>query len=541
MENTGFDFKDVREGAVVKGKVVRKSDGDLFLDINYKAEGLIPKEETVKYTYYDSVKEGDEMEVFVKRSESKEGFVILSKIIADKKEVFSRVKEASKDGKAIEGRVVKTVKGGYIIDFGANVTAFLPLSHAKTFGTDVQDRMIPLKIIQFDEEKRNIVVSHREYMNDVQKAEAEAVKSKFPVNEKIEVKVLEAKPEGVRIEREGVEGFIPLEELSWRRIEDTAVDFPVGTVLTAIVTGNEKGRAVLSVKRAKDNPYKQFMEEKKQGDHLTAKVKKILDEGMVVEIENDAEAFIHKSELSYLRRINSIAEVYKQGDTIETCVSKFDEAKGRIFLSVKRLDKNPWPAMDERYPAGARVVGTVKAVTEGEGANIELEENVEAFLGTEDISWFSFAKIEDVLKIGEKKEFRILEVDKNKQRLVLGLKQLLPAPWTSFLNKFKEGSFIDVKISEIEDAALVCGIVEGVSGRIPIKNRAKLTVKKGDMVKAKIMKIDKDAKKVTLAAGGIEITEEKKQIDDYMKTHEHSFKMNDVINFGNVNKEGQDK
>ncbi len=185
----------------------------------------------------------------------------------------------------------------------------------------------------------------------------------------------------------------------------------------------------------------------------------------------------------------------------------------------------------------AWLVGTVKEIREGEGVDVEIEENADAFAHISNISWFSFSKIADVLKIGDKREFRVLGIDKAKYRILLGLKQMEASPWDSFMHKYKEGSFIDVKILEIDDAAILCQIVEGVNGRLPIKNKNKIPYKKGDIIKAKINKIDKDQKKVYLSSKELESLEEKKEVDNYIKTHEHKITMNDIVNFGDVEKQ----
>lgn len=245
----------LRDGMIIKGKVIRKKDGDVFVNINYKSEGVIPKEETSKYPYYDTLAEGEEIDVHVKRTETPEGFVLLSKIIADKKLVFSKVKNSFKDGGFIEGAVTKSVKGGFIIDFGANVTAFLPMSHSKSYGEDIVGKKLPLKIIQLDEEKRNVVVSYKEYMTEKDKTETEAISKNFPVNERAQVKVAQVLPDGVEVEKENLKVFIPLAELSWKAIsapEDEGIK--EGDMMDVLVVGNEKGKIILSPKGCATTP-----------------------------------------------------------------------------------------------------------------------------------------------------------------------------------------------------------------------------------------------------------------------------------------------
>jgi len=529
----------IRDGMIIKGKVLRKTDGDVYVNINYKSEGVIPREETSKYTYFDALKEGEEIDVHVKRTETPEGYVLLSKIIADKKLVFARVKAAFKDGGFIEGTVTKSVKGGFIIDFGANVTAFLPMSHSKSYGEDIVSKKLPLKIIQLDEEKRNVVVSYKEYVSEKEKIETEVLTKNFPLNEKASVTVTQVLPDGVEVEKDGVKAFIPLAELSWKllsKAEDEGIK--EGDAIEVLVVNNEKGRVVLSPKRLHDNPFKSFTENYKPGDRIDAKIKDIFAEGLAVTMPDGMEGFVPAGELSYFKRIKDPSEMYKTGDAVKTCILKLDESKNRVILSIKRLEKNPWNNMEERYPVGARVMGVIKSFTGNEGAVVELEENIDAFLEASNISWAAFTNISDVLKIGDKKEFRIVDVDKSKYSIMLGLKQLTSSPWMVFAAKFKEGTFVDAKIIDIDDSSVSLQLMEGVISKIPVKNREKLRNKNGDVIKVKINKIDKDAKKVTLFAKDLEATEEQKQIDDYMKSHDHSsFKLNDIINFGQQKKE----
>jgi small subunit ribosomal protein S1 len=529
----------LRDGMIIKGKVTRKSDGDIFVDIGYKSEGIISRDETSKYSYYDELVEGGEIDVHVKRVETPEGFVALSKIIADKKIVFSRVKAAFKDGGFIEGQVIKAVKGGFIIDFGANVTAFLPMSHSKSYGEDIVGKKLPLKIIQLDEEKRNVVVSYKEYVNEKEKTETETITRNFPLNEKAMVKILQVLPDGVEVEKEGVKVFIPITELSWRFISKPGDEgYKEGDMIEVLVMNNEKGRVVLSPKRLSDNPFKSFIEANKPGDRLDAKVGEIISEGIVVSVSDGLEGFIPTGELSYFRRIKDPAEIYKAGEIIKTCILKIDEAKNRVILSVKRLEKNPWNNMEERYPVGARVMGTVKNIVEGDGAEVELDENIDAYIHISNIEWNQPATVAGVLKPGDKKEFKIIDIDKSRYAILLGLKQLHASPWTIFASRYKEGIYLDAKITEIDDAGVTVLLPEGVTGKIAVKNRAKLRNIKGDVIKVKIIKIEKEAKKISLSAKDLEATEEQKQLDDYMKSHDHStFKLNDIINFDGSSKE----
>jgi len=475
MEN---EIRNIREGKVVKGRVLKKNEGDIIVDIGYKSEGIVPKEETLRYTYYDEIKENDEIEVLVKRMDNGEGLVLLSKIIAEKKAVFSKVKESFQTAQPLDGKVVKAVKGGFIIDFGANVTAFLPLSHARVAAEEILNKVIPLKVIQLDEEKRNVVVSYKE---------ASSEKSRKPAEEN--------RP-----------------------------------AVSETVKAPEKPAPVDTVPAAAPAQVPAFAPGLKHGDRINVKVKRAAAEGLEVAVNSELDGFIQKHELSYFRRFTNPAEIYPEGSEIEAQVINIDKENRKVFLSVKRLDGNPWPEMEERYPVDARVFGTIKEIKEGEGAAVELEENIDAFVGKDDISWQGIDKISDILKPGDRKEFKIIAVDKVKFRIVLGLKALTNSPWASFVNIYKEGAVVDVKVSAIEEGCVICEVIEGITGRMSVKNSAKITCKRGDTIKAKIIKIDKEQKKVFLAGRDIEMTEEKKQLDDYMKSHEHSFKMNDLIN-----------
>ncbi|MBN2754805.1 MAG: S1 RNA-binding domain-containing protein [Candidatus Goldbacteria bacterium] len=490
MEN---EIRNIREGKVVKGKVIKKSDGDLFVDIGYKSEGIVPKEETSRYSYYEGINEGDEIEVLVKRMDNGEGVVLLSRIIAEKKAVFSKVKESFQKATPLDGKVVKAVKGGFIIDFGANVTAFLPLSHARVPAEEILNKLIPLKVIQLDEEKRNVVVSYKEASGNQNRKPAE------------DIKASERQPETAVVKQEQPEAAEPEASAPVQQAQSPA--FAAGY---------------------------------KPGDRINVKVNNITAEGLEVELTPELGGFIQKQELSYFRKINNPADVYSQGQEFEAQIINIDKDKNKVFLSIKRLEGNPWFDMEERYPVDARVFGTVAEIIEGEGIKIEMEENVDAFVGLDDISWQGFGKISEVIKVGDKKEFKILAVDKVKNRIVLGLKALTQSPWTSFANVYKEGTIVDVKVLSIEEGCVICEVIEGINGRMPVKNSSKITCKKGDVVKAKIIKVDKELKKVTLAGRDIEMTEEKKQLDDYMKSHEHSFKMNDLINL-DKDKKGETK
>lgn len=527
----------LREGSIVKGKVVKKTEDQIYIDIGYKKEGIIPRDEVVRYNYFQNIQIGDEIEVFIKKLDKDLEFVLLSKIIADKKNIFNKIKKIYKENLPIEATVVKMVKSGFIVDFGANITGFLPISHSKSYGKDLTGQKLHLKIITFEEDKKNIVVSYREYFNEKAKQEQEKINTNFPAGEKIKVKISGLKENGIEVTKEDFNIFIPVYELSYRRYIDIQSNFKVNEEIEVIVVSNEKGEIKLSVKRVFPDPFEKFKNEKKPGDKVKAKIIEIAKEGAFLDIDGVVDGFLPLGEISYYRRINNIETILKKEDEIETVIIKIDENQKLVIVSVKRLEKNPWHNIEERYPIGARVFGVIKEIFEGEGVLIELEENFDAFMHVSNISWFSFTSIFDILKPGDKKEFKILGIDKNKYRLLLGLKQLSPSPWNSFINKYKEGSLIDVKITEIQDNYITCQIVEGVLGRIFIKNKTNVKYKEGDIIHVKITKIDREQKKVILFAKDLEITEEKKHLDEYIKSHEHTFKMDDIANFDNVKKE----
>lgn len=536
MQNINYNYQNIREGNIIKGRVIRKTDGKIYLDINYKMEGIIPDDETKRYDYYDKIKEGDEIEVMIKKAETEDGFVLLSKIAVDKRNIFLNIKKAYNEKSYLQGKVIRPIKGGYIVDFGANITAFLPMSHTKFYNGDILNKEVNLKIIQLDEIRKNIVVSYKDYFIEQQKKEIEEIKKIFPLNEKIRVLIKEIKENGIMVIKDNKEVFIPEYEIIWNVNEKCLDKFKIGEEIEALVINNSPEKLLLSIKRLKENPYKKFIEIHKPGEKVEVKIKEIYDDKIIVTLSEEVYGIIPINEISYLKKINKISDLYNIGDELKAVILKYEEQSNTIILSIKRCYENPWNKMEERYPPGARVIGNIKKIIEGQGIEVELEENINAFVNVKDISWFNFNKIEEAVKVGEKKEFKILEIDKSKFRLILGLKQLTPNPWNSFLNKYKEGMLIDVKIIDFDNAEIICQITEGVNGKLPLKTKNNI-FKKGDIIKAKIIKIDRELRKVFLTSQEVEKSEEKKQLDEYIKTHEHSFKMNDIINFENVNKE----
>jgi|GEM_PF-1086393 len=536
MQNKDFNYQNIKEGSIVKGKIIRKEQGKIYVDINYKTEGLIPDEETKKYDYYDKINEGEEIEVMVRNLKTDDGLVLLSKIIVDKRNVFFNIKKAYKEKYYIKGKVIRSIKGGYIVDLGANITAFLPMSHTKFYNGDILNKELNFKIIQLDEMRKNIVISYKDYFIEKQKKDQEEIKNLFPLNEKIKVLIKEIKEDGIIITKDNKEVFIYKSEISWNPYKKFSEKFKAGEEIETFVINNSSEKILLSIKRLKENPYKKFIEIHKQGEKLDVRIKEIMEDKIIVALTDEVYGIIPKEEISYLKKINNLSDLYKIDEEVKAVILKYDEKTNTIFLSIKRCFENPWNKMEERYPPGARVIGVVKKIIEGQGIEVELEENIDAFVNIKDVSWFNFNKIEEIIKIGEKKEFKILEINKNKFKLILGLKQLSLNPWNSFLNKYKEGMLIDVKILDFDNDEILCQIIEGVNGKLSLKTK-NINFKKGDIIKAKIMRIDKENKKVFLISQEIEKSEEKKQLDEYIKTHEHSFKMNDIINFENVNKE----
>jgi small subunit ribosomal protein S1 len=504
-------MKDKEAGKIVKGTIVRMKDHDVYVDIGYKSEGIIAKEEFVNISGELKAKVGDEINVFIEKQEDKEGNVVLSKKKADRGKIWDILIDSFEKQEIIEARIIKQVKGGYLCSVGTQ--AFLPASQAgfqypKDGAAEIPHEMLKVKIIKFDKKSSNVVVSHRVVLEEEKKKSRNELVKILNAGEIRKGTVKSLADFGAFIDIGGADGLLHISDISWKRISHPSEVLKIGEEKEVIVLNVDKetGRISLGLKQLMPDPWKTFEEKFKEGTVVKGKINHMTNYGIFVDIGEGIEGLVHLSEISWSHRISEPSKLYTVGQEVDVMVLKVDKNAKRISLGVKQLLPNPWEKGTENLSVGSIISGTVTSVTDY-GAFIEIAEGVDGLIHNADISWNSRTKpAKDFFKIRAQVDAIILSIDRDKKRISLGLKQLHPDPWSVIPIKYKVGDVINGKISRITNFGAFVEIEQGIEGLLHISQVSTKRVEKieemlsvGEEKKMKIIKIVPEERKISLS------------------------------------------
>lgn len=501
-------LRSVKEGEIVRGRVIAVTSKEILVDIGYKSEGVISLDE---FSDPSSIKTGDEIEVLIESKENEEGMVVLSKRKAERLKGWEKVVLEHKEGDIVSGKVIKKVKGGLSVDIG--VEAFLPASQVflKGFGNlnQLLGQTLNFVIIKINRPRKNIVVSRK----DAILREKEAAKGKF-MNELqpgqlIQGTVKNITDFGAFINiGPGVDGLLHITDISWGRVSHPSEVLAVGDKIEVMLLGIDKetGKLSLGLKQKTPNPWLTVESKYPVGSRTKGKVVNIVPYGAFVELEKGVEGLVHISELSWTKRIGHPSEVLAIGDTIEAVVLNVDKENQKIALGIKQTEVNPWSEVSNKYPVGTHVKGKVRSFADY-GAFIELEEGIDGLLHNYDISWTrKINHPSEVLKKGQKIDAVVLSVDAENRKLSLGMKQLVADPWPEFSTKFQQGTVTEGTITKITNFGLFVELSPDLEGlahisELPTEQTAKLeeSYKVGDKVKVKVLRVDDAERRIALS------------------------------------------
>jgi len=493
----------IKEGQVVSGKIVAIKSKEVLVDVGFKSEGIVP---IAEFSSQD-LEVGKELEFFVESIENDAGNIELSREKAMRIQGWDKIVKFSQSGELVEGRPVKKVKGGFLVDV-MGIEGFLPSSLSAFKNVAERDLMykpFKFKIVKINNLRRSIIVSRREA---VQKEKEEA-KNKIWQDLKIGLvypgTIKAITDFGAFVDLGGVDGLLHITDMSWSKISHPSEIVALGDKIEVMVLNldREQGKISLGLKQRLPDPWQDIENKFVVGAKVKGKVVNILPYGVFVELEKGIEGLIHVSEISWTKRINNPNELFAIGDMVETQILNVDKEARRISLSLKQLEQNPWLEAESKYPAGTKVTGKVRGFTDY-GAFVELDSNLEGMIHVSDISWTKrIAHPQDVLKKGQKIDAMVISVDSQNRRIVLGLKQLQPSPWPQIATKYPLDTVLEVEAVSITDFGVFVKIEEGLEGLVYASEIDKETVaqlKPGDKFKVKIIKVDVEQAKIGLSA-----------------------------------------
>lgn len=500
-------FKVLEEGKIVDGTIISKDEKGVIVDVGYKSEGFVAKEE---FRDYDKVKVGDKINVMIEEKENEDGIIVLSKLKADRSLNWEKTISSCEEGKILKGRIFRKVKGGLMVDIG--MEAFLPASQIDVKHIFNMDDYIgkeyDFKIIKINPQRKNIVVSRRELLEE----ERQRSKSKLIQNvEEGQIRkgfVKNITDFGAFIDLGGIDGLLHITDMTWGRISHPSELLAVGDHVEVMILefDREKERISLGLKQKTANPWEDIEEKYPVGSKIKGKVVSIMPYGAFVEVEKGIEGLIHISELSWTKRVNHPSEMLAVGDNVEAMVLNLDKSNQKISLGLKQTEHNPWEKIEEKYPAGTKIRGKVRNLT-NYGAFVELEDGIDGLIHISDMSWTRKINTpSEILKKGDLVEAQIISIDKDNKKIALGMKQLQPDPWDQVKDSFKIGDVVKGKVNKITKFGAFVEIGEGVEGLIHISQLSdkpveKVTdiLKEGQEVEAMVIKVEKEERKIALS------------------------------------------
>jgi len=501
-------MKEITEGEIVKGVVLKVEGEDVLVDVGFKSEGIIQLSE---FPDRDAVKAGQEIDVYLEKIEDQDGLVVLSKQKADFARVWDKVKDASDTGAVVEGRLLRKIKGGLVVDlFG--VEAFLPGSQVALRQVQNIDQLLSqtlrFKIIKLNKRRRNIVVSRRAVLEEERAQQKSSILKELAKDQVREGVVKNITDFGAFVDLGGIDGLLHVTDMSWGRVSHPSEVLAIGDKIKVKVLSfdPEKERISLGLKQLTPYPWENVEEKYKVGSKVRGKVVSITDYGAFVELEKGIEGLIHVSEMSWTKHIRHPSKVLAIGDTIEAVVLKVDKNNEKISLGLKQVEPDPWLTLDEKYPLGTRLVGKVRNLTNF-GAFVEIEEGIDGLVHISDMSWTRrVSHASEVLKKGDKVEVIVLSIDKDNRRISLGLKQVSEDPWPELVQKFPLNYTVNGRVVRLLERGLIVDLGEDIEGFVPFSQLGMDDIRKptdvfqvGDELSLKVIRVDVEARRIVLS------------------------------------------
>lgn len=519
-------LKDFSVGSIVPGKVLRIQDDEVLIDIGYKSEGLVDGDE---FLDLDEVNVGDDVEVLLESLENEHGMVVLSKKKAEQQRKWDHIVNECEEGSVVEGTIIRAIKGGFIVDIGAD--AFLPGSQVDVVPVRNTDeymgRTIDVKILKINKERKNIVVSRREIIEETRREQKLKLLGEIKVGQLRKGSVKNITDFGAFVDLDGIDGLLHVTDMSWGRINHPSEMVKVGDEVEVMILDIdlEKERISLGLKQTQSNPWEDIDARYPIGTRVHGKVVSLAPYGAFVEIEEGVEGLVHVSEISWTKRIQRASDVLKVGEEVDAVVLSINTEEKKISLGMRQTEDNPWEVAAVKYPIGSVVRGKVRNFT-SYGAFVEIEEGVDGMIHVSDMSWTrKINHPSELLKKGEEVETVVLEIDANNQRISLGLKQAQEDPWARIVDTYKEGQKISGKVTKLTNFGAFVEIEEGVDGLVHISQISDEHVEKvkdvlniGDDVEARIVKIDPVEHRIGLSMKAAKIADEDFEISDELLT-----------------------
>lgn len=530
---------------IIEGTVVRVDVDTVLVDIGLKSEGHVPIDEFRNAEGELSVQVGDKIRVLMTRQDGKKGYV-LSKKKADYLSAWDKIGDACQEGGIIEGTITGKVNGGFTVDIGG-IQAFLPSSQVDIRPSSDSDSYIGVKgsfkVIKINQRRDNIVLSRRAVLEEERAAIRDVTLEKLEEGQIVEGIIKNVTDYGAFVDLGGVDGLLHVSDLSWGRVGKPTDVLKPGQQITAKVLkfDRSKGKISLGVKQTLTDPWLDVPAKFPIGERVRGRVVSLMEYGAFVELEPGIEGLIHVSEMSWTKRVRRAADILNIGDEVETIILGIDMGNRKISLGLKQVAENPWTSIANKYPAGTRIEGQIKNMTDF-GMFIGIEDGIDGLVHVSDMSWTKRIKHPgDVYEKGSLVQAVVLKVDVENERLSLGIKQLEPDPWSLAPGKYRAGALVTGKVTSLTDFGIFVELEEGIEGLIHVSelSREKVASAKefaaiGDSLEAVVLSCDPKERRISLSIKSVHVAAEKADFEQYMGSQGES-----TSTFGDLMKKGQ--
>lgn len=497
-------IKEFEADTILVGRVIGMAGDDVVIDVGLKSEGLIPKEE---FDDFESLRPGMEVQVLLEEIEGEGGLIQLSKRKADRVINWKRIIETTHEGDIVQGKVLRKIKGGLLVDIG--VPVFLPASQVDVRRPgDIGDfvgREIRAEVLKIDLERRNIVISRRKLIEHERETAKKRILETLREGDIVQGTVKNIADFGAFVDLGGIDGLLHITDMSWKRIhhptEMVKIDDEIEVKILHI--DREKEKIALGLKQKLPSPWENVSQKYPVGSRIEGEVVNVMNYGAFVKLEDGIEGLVHISEMSWTKRVSHPDELVKKGDKVEVVVLNINTDKQEISLGMKQTQPNPWDNVTAKYPIGTTVTGTVRNLT-NYGAFVELEEGVDGLLHVSDMSWTrKISNPSEMLKKGDEITCQVISVDEVRKRIALGMKQLENDPWENRIpQQYKPGSIVEGKVTKITNFGVFVELEEQLEGLLHVSELGEAgedQLKVGDSVQVKILRIDTDDRKIGLS------------------------------------------
>ena len=538
LDKYQFSAKEITPGKIIKGKVIKATSTGVLMDIGFKSEGVIPIEEFADLDV-KKLRPGDEIETILERTDVKEGYLILSKKRADALRALDHLEKAFNTQGFISGKITEKTRNGYTVNVG--IDAFLPDSHADVKMVKDPDKLLgqsfKFKVIKFDRKTENAVLSRKLFLQDEREKKKRRVFDRLVKGEKIKGQVRSLTSFGAFIDLGGVEGLLHISDMSWGKIGHPSDLFESGQEVEVVILGfNEKDERIsLGYKQLTEDPWTNIRDKYAAGQKIKGRVVSLTDFGAFVELEKGVEGLVHVSDLSWSRKLIHPKKLLSIGEEVVVSVLDINPETKRISLGLKQASPHPLELLRQKYSPGARVKGKITNITDF-GAFMEVEPGVEGLIHVSDISWEKVKHARDKLEVGQEVEAVILNIDVEKQKVSLGIKQLEGDIWEDFFSRQKVGELVKVRIVRIAEFGVFVEITPGIEGVVflselderKIENAAE-AFSIGEERSAKIIKMNPREKKISLSFRLAQLEIQKLEYQRYISSQDNRLTLGDIM------------